>query len=450
METTRGARDGTGWGRYVGILDRWTGPVTKPFPRVREDLAPGAVAALQVAAPPRVGLVPKAGAGGGGGCRGLPATQNGPVARTAELLELAREVGFDLAGVAPLRPPADAERFRRWLDAGRHAGLSYLARNRERIADPRLLLPEGSSVLVLGLGHARAAVELPGGGRVARYAAGRDYHNVVGRMLRRLARLATERGLLRAGAGWRKLVDAGPLLERSHAAEAGLGFLSKAANLLHPRFGPWFFLAELLLEDELEPTTTPPAGSCGTCRACIDACPTQAILEPGLVDAGRCLSYHTIESRAPAPAELRERAGPWAFGCDVCSEVCPWGRDAAPGATPLGAHPAAEAPLVQWLDCRDEARWRELVEGSPLRRPGRAGLARNAAIALGHAPSDTGRATLLRALTLDPSEVVRDAAGWSLARRFGDAAAREAVERQAGREGGALGETLRGWLERRP
>jgi epoxyqueuosine reductase len=373
---------------------------------------------------------------------------NAPVGREARLLELAGELGFDLAGIAPFRPPPDAARFERWIEAGRHGSMDYLARNRARIVDPRRTVPAARSLLIVCLGHARAAAALPGGGRIARYAAGRDYHNVVGRMLRRLARRAEAEGLIARGSAWRKMVDAAPLLERSHAAEAGVGFLSKAANLLHPRFGPWFFLGELALEEVLEPTAQPPAGSCGTCRACIDACPTGAILEPGLVDARACLSYHTIESRAPMPAQVRERAGPWAFGCDVCSEVCPWGRDAAAASAPLADHPAAEAPLVQWLETRDPARWSAWLEGSPLRRPGRAGLARNAAIALGHERSEEGRVALLRALRLDPSELVRDAAGWALA-RHGDPAARAAVERQARAEPEALRASLLGWLDRR-
>jgi len=371
--------------------------------------------------------------------------------RESEVLELAREAGFDLAGIAPLRPPQDAARFAQWLEAGHHAGLGYLERNRERILDPRTLLPGGRSLLVVGLAHSRAAVELPGGGRVARYAAGRDYHNVIGKRLRKLARRLAEAGLVAPGSRSRAVVDAGPLLERSHAAEAGIGFLSKAANLLHPRFGPWFFLGELVLEVELVPTGSPPAGSCGTCTACLQACPTGAILEPGLVDARRCISFHTIESRGPVPTELREKIGPWAFGCDVCSEVCPWGRASEDRAATFGTHRAQEAGLVQWLETRDAEQWARWLEGSPLKRPGRAGLARNAAIALGNLPSEEGRRSLLRALTFDPSEVVREAAAWALAHGHGrDAGTRAALERAAAREtGDGLRREIADGLDRR-
>lgn len=357
----------------------------------------------------------------------------------ARALELAHEVGFDLAGVAPLRPPAAAERFRRWLADGYHADMGWLARNAERIADPRRVLPEGRSLLVVGLGHARPAVELADGARVARYATGRDYHNVIGRLLRKLARALEREGLVRS---WRAVVDAGPLLERSHAAEAGLGFESKAANLLERRFGPWFFLAELLLDAELEPTPGPAPGSCGTCTACLDACPTAAIVAPGRVDSNRCISYHTIENRGAVPAELHADHDAWVFGCDVCSEVCPWGRSAPAADGPdagsgrFGTHPAvAGGRLVDWLGERDDARFRARHEGSPLRRARREGLARNAAIALGARPSEAGGTALRDALERDPAAQVREAAGWSLARAHArDAGVRDALERALGRE----------------
>lgn len=335
--------------------------------------------------------------------------------RTERAIEIARELGFDLAGVAPCEPPPDAARFESWLSRGLHGGLPYLEQGRARIVDPRRLFPAGKSLLVVGLAHSRPAIDLAergraGGGRVARYAAGRDYHGKLLKLLRRLARRLQAEGICDER---RAAVDAVPLLERSHAARAGLGFPSKAANLLHPRFGPWFFLGELIVDRELEPTASVPNGSCGTCRACIDACPTQAILEPGLVDAGRCISFHTIESRGLAPREQRASIGAWAFGCDICSEVCPWGKTAPDVSARFGENRAvSELGLLDWLAERDEqAPW---TDATALRRPGRAGLARNAAIALGATPSDEGREGLLRALESDESPTVRAAAGWSL------------------------------------
>ena len=343
--------------------------------------------------------------------------------------EIAHELGFDLCGIAPLAPPPDAGRFQAWLDKGYHGSMDWLQRDAERIADPRKVLKhERGSIVVLGMAHSRAAIELPGGGRVARYAAGRDYHNVVGHKLRKFTNRLARAGI---SGPQRRIVDAGPLLERSHAAKGGIGFASKAANLLHPRFGPWFFLSEMVLSHELEPTDSVVPGSCGTCTACLDACPTQAIVAPGQVDARRCISYQTIETAGPIDPELRQQLGPWAFGCDVCSEVCPWGHRAPDLSARFGRHKAtAELGLVEWLEVGEA--FAAEFDSSPVDRPGREGVARNAAVALGNVPSERGRAALLKALSFDPSSVVREAAAWSLAQAHGaDQGVRPALERAA-------------------
>ncbi len=356
--------------------------------------------------------------------------------RTELARSLASEAGFDLTGVAPLAPPPSAAHFADWLDAGRHGDMDYLERFRERILDPRKIRESGRSLLVVGLSHARAPVELPGGARIARYAASRDYHNVMGRMLKKLGKRLASEGF---GDHWRKIVDAGPLLERSHAAEAGLGFESKAANLLNSDLGPWFFLGELILEEELPPTNTPPIGSCGTCTACIDACPTQAIVSPGTVHAPLCISYHTIENSGSIPRELRSQLGEWLFGCDICSEVCPHGWTAEDVSGRSGTHPAVEAaqtgpgPLA-WLSTPAEELG-ETLFGSPLKRAGAEGLARNTALFLGNSPSEEGREVLLGALANRPEAQVRLAAAWSLAHAHGaDAGVRSALEKAAGQE----------------
>ncbi|MCC6406339.1 MAG: tRNA epoxyqueuosine(34) reductase QueG [Planctomycetes bacterium] len=369
---------------------------------------------------------------------------------TDRALEAAREVGFDVAGIAPCAPPPDAARFEAWLAAGHHAGMGYLAAERERILDPRRVLPAGRSIVLVGFAHSRPAFELAGGGRIARYAVGRDYHNVVGEKLLKLARILKREGWIRDR---RRLVDAGPLLERSHAVRAGLGFASKAANVLHARFGPWFFLGALIVDAELAQADAPAPGSCGTCRACLDACPTAAIREPGVVDANLCLSYHTIESSDAMPHELRERAGPWAFGCDVCSEVCPWGRASPELSERFGTHRALDGTgLVELLSDIDAERW----TGSPLQRPKREGRARNAAIALGNVPSERGRDALLDALASDPAPVVREAAAWALAHAHADdAGVRPALDAARTRESDpaarrGMDRTAASELERRP
>lgn len=362
-------------------------------------------------------------------------SHNRRVGHEQQILEAAHEAGFDLAGLAPFRAPRDLDRYRAWLAAGHHASMDWLAQVQDLLEDPRRFAPEGRTLLAVGVGHARAAVELEGGGRIARYAAGRDYHNWLRKRLRKLARTLVQRGLV---GGARSLVDDGPLMERSHAAEAGLGFASKAANLLHPRFGPWFFLGELVLDVELTPTAPPlPAGSCGTCTACIDACPTGALVGPGQLDARRCLSWATIEARAPLDRDLRGQLGEWAFGCDVCSEVCPWGEGVATQEARFPTSAAVEgSTLLSWLrlDTRPGA-FEERFEGTPLRRPGREGLTTNAALVLGNRPADGAAPALRVVLEEDPSARAREAAAWSLAHGYReDAGTRAAVERAAARE----------------
>ena len=336
--------------------------------------------------------------------------------------EIAHELGFDLSGATPLAPPKRASEFDSWLAAGRHGTMEYLERQRDRIVDPARVLQGGTSLLMVGLGHSRGAVELEGGARVARYAAGRDYHNWIGKRLIQLRRRLEKAGLR---GPFRGVVDAGPVMERAHATQAGLGAESKAANLLAPRFGPWFFLGELIVGEELDPSpsqTSSPLPNCGTCTACIDSCPTEAIVAPGQVDARRCISYLTIEQRGPIDRELRAAMGPWVFGCDICSEVCPWGHAAPDSSQRLGTHRALEAedasPLIAWLT--RSVGFSDHFNGSPLQRPRREGLARNAAIVLGNLPSEEGRAALLQALEVDSSPVVRAAAGWALGRGHGE------------------------------
>lgn len=357
------------------------------------------------------------------------------VEREQQILEAAHEAGFDLAGLAPFHAPPDLERYRAWIEAGHHASMGWLAEVQPLLEDPRRFAPEGRTLLAVGVGHARAGVELEGGGRIARYAAGRDYHNWLRKRLRKLARTLVERGLV---GGARSLVDDGPLMERSHAEEAGLGFASKAANLLHPRFGPWFFLGELVLDIELSPTAPPlPAGSCGTCTACLDACPTDALIAPGQLDARRCISWATIEAREALPRELRAGLADWAFGCDVCSEVCPWGDGVPTQEERFPTSAAVEgSTLLSWLTLDPEpGAFEARFEGSPLRRPGRAGLATNAALVLGNRPQDGALPALRVVLEEDVSPRVREAAAWSLAHGYGaDAGARTAVERAAARD----------------
>jgi hypothetical protein len=297
--------------------------------------------------------------------------------------------------------------------------MEWIERLRDRIVDPRRIAPESRSLLVVGLAHSRGAVELPGGGRIARYAAGRDYHNVMGRMLRKLGRRLREAGIGRPG---KRIVDAGPLMERSHAAEAGLGFESKAANLLHPSFGPWFFLAELLLDEELEPTTAPAPGTCGTCTACLDACRPGAIVAPG--------------ESMPAPASATRPSRTGARSPRTCGRRSASGRSAATCARGLSVGLEVRGLRRSLRDARGGVEPRSRRMGRPQGCPrapargfgdapaGTGGPGRNAVLVLGARPTDEGRRALLRALTFDSSAMVRETAAWSLARSHGRDAGR--------------------------
>ena len=239
---------------------------------------------------------------------------------------IALELGFDLVRFGPADPGEHGLHFRRWLAEGRHGDMQYLVDNAPRILDPGSWRAGVRSAVALAVDYGGPAGELPGGGRIARYATGRDYH----RWLRERVFSLRER-LESAGLPYGSMnggTDAVPVLERALAVRAGIGFLAKSAMVISPTHGPYLQLAELLTDEELPPDP-PAAGSCGTCTACLDACPTQAITAPFQVDARRCLSYTTIELRGFAAPELRAAQGDWLFGCDVCLEVCPFTKKSA-------------------------------------------------------------------------------------------------------------------------
>lgn len=328
----------------------------------------------------------------------------------AEIQRAARETGFDLCGFTRAGPPPHAGFFHRWLDDGCAAEMDYLAAGADKRCDPRLLLPSVRSIISLGIRYTPAPPppvrwreELRG--RIAAYARGRDYHDVLRKRLKRFTAVLRERI---PEIEHRSYVDAGAVLERDWAAEAGIGWFGKNTNILHKQHGSWFFLAEVLTSVDLTPT---PAASehCGTCVTCLDRCPTGALLPGYRLDARRCISYWTIEHRGMLPMEIRRELDCWIFGCDVCQEVCPWNEKMRP--------PEVDEFLTPYLPdllALDEAGFRERFRGSALRRTKREGLLRNVAVVLGNSGNPAAVTSLACSLRSDESPVVRAHAAWAL------------------------------------
>ena len=338
-----------------------------------------------------------------------------PAALSSELKALALELGFARAGVAAVEPlHQDAERLRAWLSAGSHGQMQYMADTAEVRADPRHaeMMPSARSVIVLATAYARSPglARLDGGGRIARYAQGRDYHPLLYDRLR-----ALKRRLRAAGATARACVDSMPVLERAWAVKAGLGFVGKNACLIIPGLGSHVLLSAVLTSAELEPDM-PMAERCGACRLCLDACPTQAFRGTRDLDARRCISYLTIEHEGSIASELREGMGEWLFGCDVCQDVCPYNKKERLQPSAAG-DPFAPRERVRELGVEDFLRMDEGVfdrytRSTALRRAGRVGMARNAAIVMGNSGEKRHLPVLEAAAERDPSEVVREAAAW--------------------------------------
>ena len=335
---------------------------------------------------------------------------------TRHLKRRAGELGFQLTGVCPAVSPQGLSRFHDWLEAGYAGEMRYLSDRKAAYAHPRSVLDGVRSILMLGMNY-RSEASIPAGqceGRVSRYAWGTvDYHDLIHGRLKEL--IGWYRQLVPA-ARLRGVVDTAPLLEREFAQLAGLGWVGKHTLLLNRQQGSWFFLAALLSDQQLEYDTPYERDYCGSCRACLDACPTDAFPEPYVLDATRCISYLTIELRDAVPLELRDGLDDWVFGCDVCQEVCPWNR-AAPLAQETQFTPdSAQNPLdVVCLFDLDETAFRQRFRHTPLWRSKRRGLLRNAAIVLGNRPSDRGLKALLRGLH-DQEVIVRAAVAWALGR----------------------------------
>lgn len=336
-----------------------------------------------------------------------------------EIKSKAHELGFSVAGITSVSPlPNDDLAFKQWCTAGFAADMEYMTRRTDLHAYPQTLVPYSQSIISLAADYyfPVPTFEHQGRfGRVARYAWGLDYHDVVKpRLLKLVSEIETLVGHeIRA----RCFVDAVPLLERAVAASAAVGFFGKNTNLLRPKGGSWFFLSEILLDLDLTAFEIPIKVTCGTCQRCLEACPTDAFVSPYVLDSGKCISYLTIENKGPIAPELRSGIGEWIFGCDICQEVCPFNRFAAETKWPE-FHPDAGAgtrlDLVEVLSIDTDARFRDRFRGTPLTRPKRRGLLRNAAVVAANIGATAAVPMLIERIERDSEPLIRSHCLWSL------------------------------------
>ncbi len=329
---------------------------------------------------------------------------------------LAQEAGFHACGVTAPNPiPQAEEAFQRWSSQGKHGEMKYLENYKLRRDQFWNRFPEAKSVIVLGVNYYSGTAEVPqtSAGRIARYAWGKDYHRVIAQKLEILkTRIAESAG---RAVRFESAVDTKPLLERTLAQRAGLGFIGKQTQLLSLQFGPWLFLSELVTDLELEPDD-PFQGSCGTCRLCIDECPTRAIEETGQIDARKCIAYLTIEHKTEIPLELRSQMGNHVFGCDECLTICPYTAKQKETDWPEltgNSGVGSSLDLLKLFEIKSNREYEKKFRESPVSRANRKQLLRNACVVLGNLGSEEALPTLKKALE-EPSALVREHAHWAI------------------------------------
>lgn len=326
----------------------------------------------------------------------------------SEIVERALALGFDACRIARCAAPRHGREFATWLADGAAGEMEWLKRGAEKRGDPELVLPGARSVIVVAMNYWQGEKLPAKAGRIARYAWGDDYHDV---MLKRLREL--DEWLETHGGVQRSYVDTGPILERDFAAEAGIGWHGKSTMLLDQKLGTWFFLGEILTTLDLPPDA-PQTARCGTCTRCMTACPTGAITSDHRLDARRCISYLTIELKGSIPLEFRTLIGDRIYGCDTCLDVCPWNRFAAISReSSFMARPATSALRLRDFLSLDEEQFRALFRGSPIKRIKRRGFLRNVCVALGNV-GDAEDLPALRRAAADPEPLIAEHAAWAL------------------------------------
>ena len=331
-----------------------------------------------------------------------------------ELIAFARELGFDSCRVAACAPPPHATEFRNWLRKGAAGEMHYMARGEEKRCDPQKVLAGARSIIVVALnyfqGHTTRRPQAAATGKIARYAWGDDYHDVIA------ARLDKIDNFLGEFQGRQKCyVDTGPILERDYASEAGIGWHGKSTMLIDPRMGTWFFIGEILTTLDLPPDDPQP-DRCGRCERCIKACPTGAITAPHRLDARRCISYLTIELKDSIPLEFRALIGDRIFGCDDCLDACPWNRfaEASRECAFSARHTTTGISLRDYLKLND-SEFAVLFRNSPIKRVKRRGFLRNVCVALGNV-GDLSDLPALEHAAADADPLIAEHAAWAVER----------------------------------
>ena len=351
---------------------------------------------------------------------------------TQQIQAHANELGFELVGITPAAHSETIARYREWIENGYAGKMHYLEKHLSLKTDVRQLLAEAKSVISLAMNYytldpPKALAQDPGRGQISRYAWGDDYHELIRERLLELVTFIKQTA--ESELKTRVCVDTAPIIEREYAQKAGIGWIGKNTNLIHWRSGSWYFLAEVLVNIVLESDTPELRGSCGTCTRCIEACPTDAIIEPNLLDSRRCISYLTIELKESIPKALRPEIGNWIFGCDICQEVCPWNSKAVsttePGFQPRDGN---LTPKLLSLVGMTQEEFSRRFKGSPIKRAKRRGFLRNVLVAIGNWGAQRAVPALKDALA-DDEPLVRSHAAWALGRIGGDAAKRTLQKR---------------------
>ncbi len=346
------------------------------------------------------------------------------VIRAADIKRLGLELGFQQVGITSTRLEEDEAHLLSWLRQGRHGEMDYMRRHGLKRSRPEALVAGTLSVISVRMDylppssrHPRQVLGRPEFAYISRYALGRDYHKL---MRRRLQQLATKIEALAGPFGYRCFVDSAPVLEKALARNAGLGWIGKHSNLINPRAGSWFFLGELYTDLPLEKDPPFSGQHCGRCTACMDICPTAAIVGPQQIDARRCISYLTIELKGAIPEQFRSLIGNRVYGCDDCQLICPWNKFARhTEEDDFRVRHGLDAPTLVALFLWGEQEFLEKTEGSAIRRIGYERWSRNIAVGLGNAPTSAATVKALKTRENDPSALVREHIAWALRQHAG-------------------------------